>query len=110
MVTPFGIFFLVVAAIMVVSTVIQFQRRRITGAWAMFWTAIWIVGSVMMFFTGVLDDIGQLLGGQQGSTVVIYLSIILLFYIAYRTMLSLQDVRKDISRLVEEIAKREKKP
>ena len=106
MVSSFTYIVFGLAAIMIVSTAIQLRKRRITPAWALFWTGIWVVGSVMSFFTGLLDRIGNYVIGTQGNQLVVYGTILLLFVFAYRLFLEQQTVRKEITQLVEELAKK----
>jgi hypothetical protein len=91
---------------MIASTVIQFARRKITFAWAAFWSGLWILGVVAVFFSGWLDRVGNYVIADTGRQLVIYLAILALFYICYRLFLAIQRINDSISRLVEEIAKK----
>lgn len=106
MVTRFEILFLVIAIIMVVSTIRQFSKKRITAAWAMFWSGLWVVGSVLTVFAGWLASIAAFFG-NDARMLVVELSIIALFIIAYKLFMRQQKLRQDISKIVEEVAKRD---
>ncbi len=106
MVTSFTMLVGIVAIIMVASTTVQFLKHKITAAWALFWSALWILGSAAMFFGGWLDKVSRVLIQDNARWLVIYIAIILLFYLLYRLFLMIQRMNRSISRLVEELAKK----
>jgi hypothetical protein len=106
MVSKFAILVAIIAFIMIVSTVIQFSRKKITLAWSLFWCSLWIVGTAAVWFAGILDIIGEYLIGDSGRFLAIYLAIVVLFYLFYRLFLTIQRMDQSMSKLVEELAKR----
>ena len=108
MVTKFAYLVFLVAIIMIISTWIQYHKRKITASWAIFWSGLWIVGTIAVFSVGILDIIGEYVIQDNGRQLVVYLCIILLFFICYRLFLAIQKLNDSVSKLVEEIAKRKK--
>jgi len=106
MVTKLSIIVLVLAAIMVVSAIVQFHRKKITASWALFWSGLWVLGTAAVFFTGLLDQIGNYLIGSTGSQLVLYTAVLVLFFLVYRLFLTAQKLNESISKLVEELAKK----
>lgn len=104
MVNGFAVFVAALAALMVISTVVHYKKRRITFTWAALWSAVWIIGAVTVWFSNWTNRVAALFG-QQGSTLVLYLSILFLFYLYYRLYLEHKKSQAQISELVEELAK-----
>jgi len=75
----------------------------------LFWTGLFtlaIIGVVKPELTTIIAD---KLGINRGSDVVVYASIILLFYLIFRTNILLENLRHDLTKLVRMIALSEKK-
>lgn len=70
--------------------------------WLFFWSGTLILIWLPMNF---LDDIGAFFGVAKGLDLVVYISIIILFYIALRTQNKIDIQKKEITKLVREIAK-----
>ena len=75
----------------------------------LFWTGLFtlaIIGVVKPELTTIVAD---KLGINRGSDVVVYASILLLFYLIFRTNILLENLRHDLTKLVRMIALSEKK-
>jgi hypothetical protein len=105
-VAPFTFVVVAVAAVMIVSTVVQYHRKHVTFSWALFWSGLWIVATAGVFITGWLDRIGSYLTGGSGRDLILYSALIVLFLVVYRLFLALQRQNEALSRIVEELAKK----
>lgn len=74
----------------------------------LFWMLIWTVATITVFSPDRTTAIAQLLGIGRGVDVVIYSSIALLFYMVFRLHVYLEDIRSEISRLIRELALKDK--
>jgi hypothetical protein len=106
MVSKFAFLLIIIAAIMIISTVLQFLRHKITRSWTIFWIGLWVVGTLGVVFSGFMDRIGEYVIGGEGRFLVIYLAIIVLFFLGYRLFLAVQRNNAALSKLVEELAKK----
>lgn len=76
----------------------------------MFWGGLFslaVVGVIDPHFTGY---VAKQLGIGRGADVVIYFSLVLLFYLIFRTNVMIENLRHEITKLVREIALLEKPP
>lgn len=105
MVNWFAVLVAAFAATMVVATITQYKKRHITFTWAAFWSGLWVVGAVAVWFSSWTNHVARVLVGQQGSTFVLYISVLALFYMVFRLYLEHKKTQAEISELVEEIAK-----
>lgn len=65
------------------------------------------VGSGLLIFTfvpQVLDYIGKIFGIARGADVLVYVSIIFLFYFVLLLLRKIENTREEVTRLVREIA------
>jgi hypothetical protein len=72
-----------------------------------FWGIFWGLALVFIWLpTGTLDSIGKFFGVGRGIDLLVYLSIIVLFYSVFRLNNRIDKLEKEITKLVRELAKR----
>ena len=59
---------------------------------------------VFTFFPDSLDLLGQLFGLQRGADLLVYASIIFLFYFVLLLLRKVETTREEVTRLIREIA------
>lgn len=69
-----------------------------------FWTSIFAVALIGVFKPELTTLVAQKLGINRGSDVVVYASILLLFYLIFRTNILLENLRHDLTELVRKLA------
>ena len=75
-----------------------------------FWLFFWAGALVLIWLPpNTIDKIGQFFGVEKGLDLVVYISIIILFYIVLRIYNKVDKLQKDITKLVRELAKRDAK-
>lgn len=71
-----------------------------------FWIFFWIVALIFIWLPGgILNHLGAFFGVGRGVDVLIYLSIIILFYIISGLNRKIEKLEIEITKLVREIAK-----
>ncbi len=75
-----------------------------------FWLCFWGVSLVIIWMpANVLDNFGEMVGVGRGVDVLIYFSVIILFYMNLKSHSRVESLEKHMTRLVREIAKIEKR-
>jgi hypothetical protein len=69
-----------------------------------FWFGLFIVALIGVFKPELSSAAAQKLGINRGADAVIYASIILLFYLIFRTNVLIENLRHDLTKLVRLIA------
>jgi len=87
---------------------LRFKEGTINLGAFLFWIALWVLALFSIFYPDFTTYWAQLFGIGRGADAIIYISIILLFYLIFRTNVMLENLREEISRVVREIALREK--
>ncbi|MGI5828488.1 MAG: DUF2304 domain-containing protein [Patescibacteria group bacterium] len=83
---------------------LRFKDGGIKFGMFLFWTAVWLAGVFAVFFPGFLTYVAELAGIGRGSDMALYVSVAVLFYLVFRTNVTVENVKHDISKVVMEVA------
>ena len=101
---PIQILAIVVMVFGIVRTISLFRERRLSAVWFVFWVIIWGGVGVVAFVPKIASQVADFLGVGRGIDVLVYVSILLLFYLIFRIYLRLESIERNITKLVREIA------
>lgn len=73
-----------------------------------FWIIIWLTATIAVLLPDETTKISQFLGIGRGVDIVIYTAIAILFYLVFRLHVYLEEIRSEISRLIRELALKDK--
>ena len=89
-----------------VQLMIEVIRDRTKLFKLIFWCIFWGISLILVWLpTNTIDKLGEIVGVGRGIDVVVYLSIISLFYSSLRQTEKTDKLEKEITKLVREIAK-----
>lgn len=72
-----------------------------------FWVLFWGISLIIIWLPKeTIDNIGSIFGVGRGIDVLVYLSIILLFYNNLRLNERIDDMNKKVTKIVREVAKK----
>lgn len=95
---------IVFAFFAITRTVFQFKRGALTIAWLLFWICFWALAGVVAALPQTADTVARLVGVGRGADVVIYFSLVALFYLIFRVYVKIEKVEGEITRLVRKLA------
>ena len=82
--------------------------RRKEGAISLgsflFWAGVWSLAAVGIIRPDFTTYIAQSIGIGRGADVVIYLSILIIFYLLFRTHIMIENLHHEITQIIREIA------
>jgi hypothetical protein len=87
---------------------LRFKEGTINSGTFLFWLGLWGLTLFSIFYPDFTAYWARLLGVGRGADALIYFSIILLFYLIFRTNVMMENLREEISRLVREMALKDK--
>lgn len=97
-------------AIILIQLIIRVIKDRTQFFKLLFWGVFWGIALVFIWLpTNTIDKLGQLFGVGRGIDVLVYLSIIFLFYYIFRQNDKVNKLEKQITKLVRELAKQNAK-
>lgn len=92
------------AVFAVARTVGQFKAGKIPRALLAFWTVFWLVAGVVAVLPQTAQIAAGLVGVGRGADLIIYLSLIALFYLHFRALVKIEDVERQMTKLVRKLA------
>ncbi len=89
--------------------VLRFKDKRLSIGEMIFWGLLWIGAMVVVLVPQITVFIAKEVGTTRGADLVVYLSIILIFYLMFKLYVRIDSLRSDITTVVREMALRKKK-
>ncbi len=84
--------------------ILRFKEGKISTLALAGWVLLWIWVEVIIWIPGVTTHIAQILGIGRGADLLIYGSIVTLFYLIFRIYVKLEDIERQITQLARKIA------
>ena len=89
-------------------TFIRFKQRDITGRELLIWVIFWALVGGATLLPKKTDIIAQWLGVERGANLLVYLSIIVLFFVVFKIIVKLEKIDRDITKVVRHTAIKDK--
>ncbi|MFT4311121.1 MAG: DUF2304 domain-containing protein [Candidatus Woesearchaeota archaeon] len=102
----FSIFASLLGLFLIVKTIFKFRKGHLSSVEMLFWNMLWVVLIVVALTPGVTTTIAAFFGIGSGSNLVIYVSIIGLFFLNYVLYSKVVHQEHEITRLVRELSKK----
>lgn len=103
------IFALIIIAFFLIKLIWQKKNKQIQKSEFVFWLIFWVVAAVIILLIKQIDLLVAQLGFTgSGIEVAFYLGVALLFYLIFRVRLKLAKIDKQITKVVEQVALKEK--
>lgn len=84
--------------------VLRFRESKISFLGLLGWTFLWLWVGIIIWIPGVTTHIAKILGIGRGADLIIYGSIITLFYLIFRIYVKLEDIERQITQLARKFA------
>ncbi len=96
---------LVAAIILIIlRLIIQLKRQRISGGEFAGWIIIWLAAAVVILFPDITSFLAIKVGVTRGVDLVIYVSVVLVFYLLFKLLMRIEKIERDITELCRRIA------
>jgi hypothetical protein len=73
----------------------------------LFWSGLFGSAIIFVLFPNISSEVAKLLNIGRGVDAILYVSITLLFYLVFRLYIYLEDIRHDITELIQKLAMKE---
>lgn len=85
-------------------TITRFKKKELSFGWFLFWVIFWlaVITAVLLPWTTTL--LAEWVGIGRGVDLVIYFSIIILFYLIFRIFIKIEQMEKNITKIIEKDA------
>ncbi|MBS3125164.1 DUF2304 family protein [Candidatus Woesearchaeota archaeon] len=108
MIEPVQILAAIIMLVGIVRAIVLLRNRKLSGAWFVFWILVWGGVGIVAFIPAVSYWLAHLVGIGRGLDLLIYLSIIVLFYLVFKLFMKVESMSRNITSLVRELALRKK--
>lgn len=105
----FQIFLAVFALLAILKTHRQYKARKVSIYWYVVWTSLWVLVIAVAYSPQTTDIIASYVGVEKGADLLVYSSIVVLFYALYRLFVKIEKQNKELTELVRMIAVKEGK-
>ena len=83
----------------------QRKNKQVSRTEFLFWLVFWFLAAMIIVFIKKIDMLVAGLGfSAAGIDVILYLSIVALFYMIFRLRIKLEKIDREITKIVREIA------
>lgn len=94
----------VIIIFIIYKTFLSYKHGNLSKSFTLVWLILWTFVLVLIFEQNTLIKVAHLIGISRGVDLVIYLSIILLFYLVYRIFFKLNDINQKLTKIIREEA------
>ena len=108
MISPISFVLSVIAIILFIKTFHGYSKKDLEMGELVLWGTAWLSLLVLALNPGISSYFAKALGVERGTDLIVYLSIIALFYLVYAIYKRVDKQDKEITRLVRELAKKKK--
>lgn len=80
------------------------REKNLSNQAAFFWFLVWVAALVGVLTPATTTRIASFFGVGRGVDVIVYISLVILFYLVFRIYVLIEDLRHEITFLVRQIA------
>jgi len=98
---------IIIFALFALSRIVLRKKDKSISYLEMFlWGTIWLSVLIIAFVPRITNFLSAKVGISNGFNLLVYASIMLLFYLIFRMYVKIESLEQDITKLVRELAKR----
>lgn len=99
----------VIIAFIIIQLLLKLRKDKLVWIKILIWTVFWGGALFIVWFPEIIAKIAQISGVGRGVDVIVYVSIIFLFYLIFSQNSKIDKLNRQITKLTREIAKNETK-
>lgn len=96
-----------IIAIIIIQLFLKLRKDKLSWLKILIWLLFWGSALFVVWFPKVIAELAQVSGVGRGVDVIIYVSIIFLFYLLFNQNSKIDELNKQITKITREIAKNE---
>lgn len=104
MLTPIQIVLLSFTFFALSRVYLRAKEKVISTNASLFWFLIWFAAAVGIVLPTTTVNIAEFFGVGRGVDIIVYLSLVLVFYLIFRLFVILEDLRHEITFLIRQVA------
>lgn len=96
----FQILFILFALFALVAVVQRKRAGQLDARGVFFWIFFWLAGAFAVLWPGSTQMIAGYLGIGRGTDLVLYVSIVLIFYLLFHLQVKIERINRDVTKVV----------
>jgi hypothetical protein len=101
---------LLIFILFVLSRIVwRFLKKEIHRGELIIWLIFWLLVALAVLLPQTTDLLAQKVGVSRGADLLVYISVLVLFYLVFRMLVKLEKIDSQITKIVREVALREDK-
>lgn len=88
----------------VFNVIFKYKKKEIAAQEFIFWIFFWALVLTAVIYPRATDKIARIVGVGRGADLLVYLSILVLFFIVFKIFVKLERVEKNITKIIRAIA------
>src|SRR3989339_95684 len=97
-----------IIALIVLRLIFKLKSGELTSQQFALWLVIWLVAIVVIGYPKITSQLASRVGVTRGVDLVVYTSIILIFYILFRLLMRLNKIEDNITKIARQVALEDK--
>lgn len=98
------IFFQILFSLFALFAIISVYSKKRSGLLSIgatiFWTLFWLIAVVFVWLPNALTVVANTFGIGRGTDLVLYVSLVIIFYILFRLNVKLELMNRDITKVI----------
>lgn len=86
------------------GTLQKYKQNKISGIHAIVWAFFWLIVIIVLFYPNVLNRLADAVGIGRGVDVVIYLSLLGLYFLVFKIFIKLRAIEQRMTKMVQKQA------
>jgi hypothetical protein len=101
---PIQIILFIIALAGLYAVVRRYQKEELTSVGLGIWSVLWIVVAIVAVLPNSTAAVAKFVGVGRGADVVVYGSLVVIFFILFRLTINLEKIRRDTTEVVRAMA------
>lgn len=90
--------------LIIYRVVIKWRQGILTSRDVIFWIGFWFVVGIIILLPETTSFMAEVVGVGRGADLVVYLSIVLIFYIIFQMTIKIEKIERNITKVVRTVA------
>lgn len=83
---------------------LRYQKKEISRRELLIWLIFWLLVAGAVVWPHQTDVFSKFFGVERGADLLVYISILVLFYLVFRILVKLERIDKEITKIIRHIA------
>lgn len=101
---PMQYLLVLLVLLIVYRVIIKWRQGFLSPKDAFFWVGFWLVVGAIVVVPETTSFLARMVGVGRGADLVVYLSIVLIFYIIFQVTVKIEKVERNITKIVRTVA------